>query len=138
MSKKTLQVLGGLVAACALSVPAWAGDAAPTVSADAQVVTRDAATGKLRAATPEEMSALGVGREAATLRSSLGGRAGLAVKLHRSGATGVRATDEMASYSVVTKQADGSLAKACVETQSAAEAAVLTGLVPAQTAAVEK
>ena len=116
-----------LVGALALSGAAMAHDTQTTSQADSMVVTRDAATGQLRAATAAEIAALKAGSSA-----SKQGQQSLLPKRHASGAIGVRATDDMASYAVVSRRADGTLAEACVESRSAAEQAVQTGVLPAR------
>lgn len=87
------------------------------------VVTRDAETGQLRAATAAESAAL-LDRQArlnslraAVLQTPL-------PKVNASGARGVRLTDEMASYSVVVRNADGSLSTQCFQSKEAADAAM--------------
>ena len=138
-----LRALGGLVAAgtLALAAPAWAADQAPAApaapAADSMVVVRDAETGQLRAPTADEAAALNAARTPATGRSALKGNSSalLETMSHASGAIGVRVSDEMASYSVVTKRADGKLEAACVESKSVAEQAVQSGVLPAQQAA---
>lgn len=101
-------------------------DAAPSASVSAtsgQVVVRDADTGKLRAPTAEEANALSASgksnsRRAATVEPTTLSRS------HWSGARGARLTDEFMSYSVVVRQADGTLATLCFETREAADAAL--------------
>lgn len=93
-------------------------------SANNQVVVRDVATGKLRAATPEEAQALHSSRPAAaTLRKSAAATTPQS-RFHSSGARGVRLTDEFLSYSVVVRQPDGSLATLCFESKEEADAAL--------------
>jgi len=138
-----LRALGGLVAAStlALAAPAWAEPAAAAPAADAMIVVRDAETGQLRAPTAAEAAALTATKASSagrtTAKGNLGGGLGFLTKRHSSGAVGVRATDDIASYSVVTKRADGTLAEACVDSKSEAEQVVQSGLLPAQQA-VEK
>jgi len=138
-----LRALGGLVAAStlALAAPAWAAEQAPAApaapAADSMIVVRDAETGQLRAPTADEAAALSAARAPATGRSALKGSSSplLETMSHASGAIGVRVSDEVASYSVVSKRADGKLEAACVESKSAAEQAVQSGVLPAQQAA---
>ena len=139
-----LRALGGLVAAStlALAAPAWAAEQAPAApaaapAADSMIVVRDAETGQLRAPTADEAAALSAARAPATGRSALKGSSSplLETMSHASGAIGVRVSDEVASYSVVSKRADGTLEAACVESKSAAEQAVQSGVLPAQQAA---
>jgi len=112
----------GLVLAGAAALPAQAGTAdaaAPATDSNAQVVVRDAETGKLRAATAEE---------ARTLTSKSDGlrRAPIAplAKTHASGARGMRLNDAAMSYSVIVRQPDGRLVEQCFDSQEAADAAV--------------
>ena len=118
---KTPIALAAVVALATASLAAGAaeGPAAPEqaavgASADAQVVARDPATGKLRAATAEEVQLLHRAR-AAQLR---GASPTSATHQHWSGARGARLTDEFMSYSVVVRTADGKLVEVCVEDPS--------------------
>ncbi len=92
------------------------------------VVVRDAETGKLRAATPEEHAALQSLRSARrmVLRAA---PVTPQIKYHANGATGVRLTDDMTSFSVMVRRADGSLAERCFATKEEADAAVRNGIV---------
>jgi hypothetical protein len=116
---------GALLAAASLAAQAADAPAAPvapeatTVAPDAQVVVRDAATGRLRAPTESETQAL---RAAApNLRRA---PAAPMQRAHHSGAKGVRLTEDFMSYSVVIKQPDGRLVEYCFPNAEAAEAAV--------------
>jgi hypothetical protein len=94
------------------------------VDASSQIVVRDAASGQLRAATPEEAQALHSSRaSAATLRKSAVATAPQS-RFHSSGARGARLTDEFMSYSVVVRQPDGSMATLCFESKEAADEAI--------------
>jgi len=97
----------------------------------AQIVVRDADTGKLRAATPEEAVSLH------KLRGDRSGLRAMAVtpqtKFHASGAIGVRATEDMMSYSVVTRGADGKLVEHCASSKDVAEGIVQNGAAPVTT-----
>ena len=139
MKTRSLTLMGAActAGALALAAPAWAEEAAASSAADNMIVVRDAETGQLRAPTAEEGAALTAARTANT-RVSAAKASVRVVKRHVNGAVGMRATDDMASYSVVTKRADGTLAQACVESKSEAEQAVQSGLLPAQQQAVEK
>ena len=90
-----------------------------TVAPDAQVVVRDAATGRLRAPTESETQALHAAGAAVrhAARSPM-------QRAHSSGAKGVRLTEDFMSYSVVIKQPDGRLVEYCFPNAEAAEAAV--------------
>lgn len=125
----------GLAIAAALPLAAQAHDAhgaAPAslpvgeaaAPADAIVVVRDAETGKLRLATPEEHAALKA-LPAPALKARVASRSTTAVtpqlKQHSSGAVGVRLTDEMVSQSVIVRRADGTLHEVCVATKDEAD-----------------
>jgi hypothetical protein len=112
---------GAAVALCAIALPASAQEAQQAVqSADAITVTRDATTGKLRAATADEQAALKAAKaklfRAAAVQAPL-------QKFHSSGARGARLTDEFMSSSVAVRQADGSIATECHETHGGTETA---------------
>lgn len=117
--------------------------AADAPAAEGMVVTRDAVTGKLRAPTADEVielekKAKEIEAKKALSKSSkalLTGKSSAAPKtmIHSaSGARGAHLGDEHATYSVVTRQADGSLSQECIEGKAAADDAVKTGL-PATT-----
>lgn len=109
-------------ATVAAATPA-APSAAPVVAQESLVVVRDAETGKLRPATAEEHAALQAQLPAAKARVALRAVAlSPQMKLHSSGATGIRATDEMASQSVVVRGPDGKLIEACFASKEEAEA----------------
>ncbi len=94
---------------------------------DTLVVVRDAETGKLRAATNEEREALQslrANKRALTLRAVA---ATPQLKRHATGATGVRLTDDMQSYSVMVRRADGTLEEQCFPSKQEADAAVAKG-----------
>jgi len=123
----------------ALAAPAWAGqasDPAPAPAAEGLIAVRDAETGQLRAPTAEEAAALATaGKSAQSARGgSAKGGTGFLAKRHASGAVGARANDDIASYSVIVRQPDGTTATACVESKSAAEQAVQSGVLPVQQA----
>jgi len=127
------RTLLGLAIAAALPVAAQAHDEAPAATtADQQIVVRDADSGKLRAATAEEAASLATQRSAG--RSVLRANAITPqVKYHANGATGVRVTEEMMSYSVLTRTADGKLVEQCFPNKEAAEAAIKNGAAATQT-----
>ena len=120
MSRIPLSMAAGALAlATALIAPV-------AQAADAQRVVRDPETGALRAPTAEEAAAL----QNLTARRALQLRAAPAAplqKFHASGARGVRLTDEFMSYSVMVRQADGTLAEQCFGSQAEADAAVKAG-----------
>jgi hypothetical protein len=117
---------GVLLAAASLAVqaadaPAAApqeADVPTTVAPDAQVVVRDAATGRLRAPTASESQTLHA--EGAKLRRVI---RPTMQKTHPSGARGVRLNEEFMNYSVVIKQPDGRLVEYCFSGPEAADAA---------------
>lgn len=127
---RCLNVAGaGLILAGLIAMPSLATAADQKIRPDAvestsgMTVVRDADTGKLRGATPEEHNALQA-QKAAKLRSLRIAPAAPQQKWHKSGASGARLTDEMISTSVVTRKADGTLVEQCLDTPEAAEAAV--------------
>ncbi len=88
-----------------------AGASPAAVPSAAQIVVRDAATGRLRMPTAEEAQALH--EHARSLRRATSPTAPEA-KTHWSGARGARVTDEFMNYTVVVRRADGSLVELCV------------------------
>ena len=131
------RTLLGLAIAAALPLAAQAHDTA-AAPADQQIVVRDAETGKLRAATAEEAASLSTLRApaAAVVSGRSASRAAPLspqIKVHASGAVGIRMTDEMASYSIVTRGADGKLAEQCLPSKEEAEAALKNGAAAAKT-----
>jgi hypothetical protein len=122
------RILLAAAAAACLPFAAQAHDeAAHPVEANKLIVVRDADTGALRAATADEAAAL-ASKPAAGKTAMVGARAVAAqqplLKGHRSGAQGARITDEMASYSVAVRRADGTLDTQCIEGKADAEAAL--------------
>jgi len=97
-------------------------------------VARDPQTGELRLPNAKELRAL-QGPEVAP-RGLLTGRLSPQPRVLRNGAKAVELTAEQMSYSVVTRQADGSLAMQCVD--SASEAQRLVEAAPTATAASAK
>ncbi|SEL83797.1 hypothetical protein SAMN05216359_1198 [Roseateles sp. YR242] len=95
---------------------------------DALVVVRDAETGKLRAATNEERASLQSLRAAKRSVALSAVAATPQVKRHPNGATGVRLTDDMTSYSVMVRRPDGKLEELCFATKEEADAAVTKGV----------
>jgi hypothetical protein len=75
-------------------------------STDRVTVVRDATTGELRAPTQDEAAALKSSARKSLLRVA---PPATLQKSHRSGATGVRLTDEFISSVVAVRQPDGSL-----------------------------
>ncbi len=122
-----LKICSAGVLLAAASLAAQAADApdlatapvADTVAPDAQVVVRDASTGRLRAPTESETQAL----HAAAPQLRRVASAPMQ-RSHHSGAKGVRLTEDFMSYSVVIKQPDGRLVEYCFPNAETAEAAV--------------
>ena len=109
-----------LAAAAALPLSASADESAsaPTDAVSNLLVVRDAATGKLRAATAAEARALmGPARE----RSA---RLNTVPRVHANGARGARLSDDMMSYSIVVRQPSGALTEYCFANREEAEAAM--------------
>lgn len=101
--------------------------AATTVEADGMVAVRDAVTGQLRAPTAEELASLQSSAQAKAAPSRLRALSVAPVQAERMnsrGAFGFRPGPENVSYSVVTRNADGSLSSTCVQGQDQAEAIV--------------
>jgi hypothetical protein len=117
---------GGAIALSASSIAAQAAEPAATVvegvpTPDAQIVVRDAGSGKLRHASPEEAAEL---KEKGAQFKRIAPAQRLVPHDHRSGARGVRLNESFMTYSVVVKQPDGQLAELCVEGRDTADAAV--------------
>lgn len=106
---------GAALALAASALPALAD----AEVANSQIVVRDAATGRLRAATADEARALQATRPAAS-----GTALRTVQRSHASGAKGVRLNDSFMSYSVLVRQPDGSVAEQCFASQEEADAAV--------------
>ena len=105
---------GAALALAAAAVPALAD----AEVANSQIAVRDAATGRLRAATADEARAL------QATRAPAGTALHTVQRSHASGAKGVRLNDSFMSYSVVVRQPDGSMAEQCFASQAEADAAV--------------
>ena len=78
------------------------------------VVVKDAETGKLRAATPEENNALLAAGKAKVQAMRIAPEPTRS-KFHSSGATGARLTDEFISSATVVRAADGTLVHECLD-----------------------
>jgi hypothetical protein len=112
MFKKVTFALALLGAA---GVPAAAGAQALDQAADALTVVRDAATGKLRAPTADELQALRNSNANGRTMAARAASAPTQQKYHSTGAQGVRLNDDFMSSSVVTRAADGKLEMQCLE-----------------------
>lgn len=122
-------LLSGAALACTTcdeQAKAEAKAPAATVEADGMVAVRDAVTGQLRAPTAEELAALQAKSQAAksTRLRALSVAPVQAERMNSRGAFGFRPGPENVSYSVVTRNADGSLSSTCVQGQDQAEAIV--------------
>lgn len=118
VSLKSMSLAAALIG---LPLASLAQDA--PASADQMIVVRDAETGQLRAPTAAEIDALQLKAARNTnLRAAL--VATPLQKFHRSGARGLRLTDEFMSQAVAVRRADGTLDQNCVHTKDAAEAAL--------------
>lgn len=122
----TLNTLQRLLAAaaagtalCAAALPVHAQEAQPNTpqeapqSMDAQTISRDADTGKLRAATPAEQAGLHAAKAAKQLRVA---PQPTLQKYHRNGASGMRLTDEFLTSSVAVRTPDGQIEMICNDT----------------------
>jgi len=114
-------VLAPACAAQAADAPPAAVVSPSPAIAMAQMVVRDAATGRLRGPTAEEAAALHAAGPQA-LRGAR--RPGNVTRFHSSGAVGARMSDGAMSFSVLVKQPDGRLTEYCFASQDAAEAAL--------------
>lgn len=94
---------------------------APVQSTDSITVSRDADTGKLRAATADEVTAMKAAGAARALRVA---PKPTLQKYHASGARGARLTDEFMSQNVAVRQPDGSMVEQCFDSHDAANNAV--------------
>lgn len=101
-------------------------DAKPTAPGSAAVanmtVVRDAETGKLRAPTADEISALQA--KEARVSSLRAAPATTLQKYHFTGARGVRLTEEFISHSVAVRNADGTLSTQCLDSAQAVDDAM--------------
>ena len=97
-----------------------------TEGADGMIAVRDAVTGQLRAPTADEAAALQAKSQAAksSRLRALAAEPVQAERVNSRGAFGFRPGPENVSYSVVTRNADGSLSSTCVQGQDQAEAIV--------------
>lgn len=122
MSKNVLK----LTATCL----ALAGAAIVPLQANAQsndaVVTRDAATGQLRAATAEEMANLDKIKQHKARMFRVAPKQ-LMGRIHVSGGRGARLTDDTMSASVAVIGKDGKLEQECFDTAAEAETALASG-----------
>jgi hypothetical protein len=118
--QRMLCAAGITLALLGLATSAGAQEA-PVQSTDSMTVSRDAETGKLRAATPEEQAAM---KSAVAARAARVAPKPTLQKYHASGARGARLTDEFMSQNVAVRQPDGSVAAQCFDSHDAANNAV--------------
>jgi hypothetical protein len=122
MSKQAMLTLSAVAALCVFATLSIQARAA---GQEGWVVVRDAQTGKMRAATPDEIKAL---RAAAPPSAALTGKsqpqpqANLVTRPN--GARGVRVGDSHKVFEVVTRGADGKLSSQCVQGEDAAQEAL--------------
>ena len=107
---------------------------APVQSADAMTVSRDADTGKLRAATADEVAAMKASGAARAMRVAA---KPTQQKVHASGARGARLTDAFMSQNVAVRQPDGSVVEQCFDSHDAAQSAVAVAVAHVHTNKVE-
>ena len=117
MSNQKLLVASALAALCAAT--AMALPQAHAAGQQAMVVVRDAQTGELRAPTADEARAL---HGSATLQRKAPGQH--VETVGPGGSRKVHLGKSALVYSVVTKNADGTLAEHCVSGEHAAHAAI--------------
>jgi len=137
---KPLVLTALLLAAVAASPAAHACEncntpnaAADAVTADAMTVVRDAETGRLRAATPEEVAAMRAkngsatsaaattrGLSASSATTSRNTAPATAVRAYGTGAHSAKMPSALASFSVVTRTPDGALNSRCVQGEETA------------------
>jgi hypothetical protein len=122
MSKNLLKLTGACLAltgAAAMPLQAMAQEANA-------VVSRDAVTGQLRAATAEEVAALEQikAKKSAMFRVS---PKALQSRVHASGGRGARMTDESMSATVAVIGKDGKVEQECFDSAAEAETALATG-----------
>lgn len=104
----------------------------PTLTPQAMTAVRDAETGLLRAPTPAEATALQSATQAAAAAKSAASRTAAtaenkpALRAYASGARSARMPANLASFSVVTREPDGSLKSICLQGSEAASAALVT------------
>ena len=98
-------------ALCAAALPVHAQEAPQ--STDAQTISRDADTGKLRPATPAEQASLHASKMARQLRVA---PQPTLQKYHANGARGMRLTDEFLTSSIAVRTPDGKIEMICNDT----------------------
>ena len=120
--QRMLCAAGITLALLGLASQSASAQEASVQSTDSMTVSRDADTGKLRAATAEEVSAMKSANANRVMRVAA---KPTLQKFHgASGARGARLTDEFMSQNVAVRQPDGSLAEQCYDSHDAADNAV--------------
>ncbi|WP_422016753.1 post-PEP-CTERM-1 domain-containing protein [Roseateles sp.] len=94
---------------------------APSTTPHTMTVVRDADTGQLRAPTAAEAAAL---QSRAKPVTAARGASQPAVRAYASGAHSARLPGNLASFSVVTREPDGTLKSACLQGEEAATDAI--------------
>jgi len=121
--------------AAADSTTAGPTSSAAATGGEALAVVRDAETGQLRAPTAEELAAMNRRQAGQQLRAPRPTDAPSAPLVRRTAgsAVNVRLTPEFASYAVMVRQPDGTLAERCIQAPDAGEALTKakTALAPA-------
>ncbi len=97
--------------------------AATKKAADNLVVTRDAVTGELRAATADEVRSL-QGSQSLSISTSSDAASQPLMRSNTGSMLGARMTDETLSYSVVVRQPDGAIEQQCAQGKAGLEAAL--------------
>ncbi len=109
-----------LAAAAIVSAPI----AAQAGQGGGMTVSKDPQTGQLRAPTPQEMDELRAKGNAARAKLPHGKAAEMVERHHANGAVSIALDESFMNYSVVTRNADGSLSEECVVGADAAHALV--------------
>lgn len=121
LSRQRMLCAAGITLALLGLATSASAQEAPVQSTDSMTVSRDAETGKLRAATPEEQAVM---KSAVAARSARVAPKPTLQKYHASGARGARLTDEFMSQNVAVRQPDGSMVEQCFDSHDAANNAV--------------
>ena len=122
--KKSTLMSGMAIAMAGACLPAIAADtAAAPENSSALRVSRDSATGALRAPTAEEHEALGQRARRAARQHAHQGDAPL-LRAHHGGAHSMRMTDEMSTNVVAVRRVNGQVATQCFDSKAQANAAV--------------
>ena len=134
MSKQKILNASAMATLCALAAFSLQAKAQQQAQAPASaqsqagmVAVRDAQTGKLRPATPDELKALRARNPAPAALAAGTPPQHQSLAPRRDGTRGVRLGDRTMVYDVVTRGADGKLSSECVHGAAAAEAALGAG-----------